>query len=67
MQAYHAVALFGFFIRMGFVALSMLTVAWLFDVDRRAMGLAVVTAFLALLVLEAVAVARGQRKESEWS
>jgi len=67
LQAYHAVALFGFFIRMGFVALSMLAVAWLIDVDRRAMGLAVVTAFLALLVLEAVAIARGRRKDMEWS
>lgn len=67
MQAYHAVALFGFFIRMGFVALSMLGVAWLLDVDRRAMGLAVVASFMGLLVLEAIAVARGQRKDMEWS
>jgi hypothetical protein len=67
MQTYHAVALFGFFVRMGFIALSMFAVAWVFDVDRRAMGLAAITAFLALLVLESLAVVRGKRKDLEWS
>lgn len=67
MQTYHAVALFGFFLRMGFIALSMFTVAWIFEVDRRAMGLAAVTAFMVLLVLEAAAMLRGAREELEWS
>jgi hypothetical protein len=67
MQTYHAVALFGFFLRMGFIALSMFTVAWIFEVDRRAMGLAAIIAFLALLTLEASAMLRGARKELEWS
>lgn len=67
MQTYHAVALFGFFVRMGFIALSMFAVAWVFDVDRRAMGLAAITSFLALLVLESLAVVRGERKDLEWS
>jgi hypothetical protein len=67
MQTYHAVALFGFFLRMGFIALSMFTVAWIFEVDRRAMGLAAIIAFMALLVLEASAMLRGARKELEWS
>jgi len=67
MQTYHAVALFGFFLRMGFIALSMFTVAWIFEVDRRAMGLAAIIAFMALLLLEASAMLRGARKELEWS
>jgi hypothetical protein len=67
MPTYHAVALFGFFLRMGFIALSMFTVAWIFEVDRRAMGLAAIIAFLALLTLEASAMLRGARKELEWS
>lgn len=67
MQTYHAVALFGFFLRMGFIALSMFAIAWIFEVDRRAMGLAAITAFLVLLVLESLAMIRGERKELEWS
>lgn len=67
MQTYHAAALFGFFLRMGFIAISMFAVAWIFEVDRRAMGLAAITAFLALLVLESLAVIRGERKDLEWS
>ena len=67
MQTYHAVALFGFFLRMGFIALSMYAVAWMFEVDRRAMGLAAIIAFMALLTLEASAMLRGARKELEWS
>ena len=67
MQTYHAVALFGFFLRMGLIALSMFAVAWIFEVDRRAMGLAAIIAFMALLLLEASAMLRGARKELEWS
>ena len=67
MQTYHAVALFGFFVRMGFIALSMFAVAWIFDVDRQAMGVAAITAFLVLLVLESLATLRGERKDLEWS
>lgn len=67
MQTYHAVALFGFFLRMGFIALSMFTVAWIFEVDRRAMGIAAISAFMVLLVLESLATLRGERKDLEWS
>jgi hypothetical protein len=67
MQTYHAAALFGFFLRMGFIAVSMFAVAWIFEVDRRAMGLAAIAAFLALLVLESLAIVRGERKDLEWS
>ncbi len=67
MQTYHVAALFGFFLRMGFIALSMFTVAWIFEVDRRAMGVAAIAAFFALLTLEASAMLRGERKDLEWS
>jgi hypothetical protein len=67
MQLYHAAALFGFFLRLGFITVSMLIVANLFEVDRRALGIAAITAFMVLLVLESVATLRGARKELEWS
>lgn len=67
MQLYHAAALFGFFLRLGFITVSMLIVANLFEVDRRVLGVAAITAFMVLLVLESVATLRGARKELEWS
>lgn len=67
MQLYHAAALFGFFLRLGFITVSMFAVASVFEVDRRALGIAAITAFFVLLVLESVATLRGARKELEWS
>lgn len=67
MQVYHAAALFGFFIRLGFITASMFLVAFVFDVDRKALGVAAIVAFLALLVLESLAMLRGARKDLEWN
>ena len=67
MQVYHAAALFGFFIRLGFITASMFLAAFVFDVDRKALGAAAIVAFLALLVLESVAMLRGARKDLEWN
>jgi hypothetical protein len=67
MQAYHIAALFGFFVRLGFITISMLVAASLFEVDREALGVAAVAAFLILLVLESIAMLRGARKDMEWS
>lgn len=67
MQLYHAAALFGFFVRLGFITVSMFVVANVFEVDRRALGVAAITAFMVLLVLESAATLRGARKELEWS
>lgn len=64
---YHAAALFGFLLRLGLIAVTLLTLAWAFDVDRIAVGISVVASYLALLSLEAVAVARGSERELEWS
>jgi predicted Na+-dependent transporter len=65
--AYHAAALLGFFLRLGLIAVAMLAVARLTDIDRIAMGVTVVAAYLILLGWETVAVSRGREKELEWS
>jgi ATP synthase protein I len=63
---YHAAALFGFLIRLVLIAVTLFAVAALFEVDRPALGITVVVSYLALLSLEAVAVARGSERELEW-
>jgi hypothetical protein len=63
---YHAAALFGFLLRLGLIAVTMLGVAALVDVDRVALGVTVVVSYLTLLSWEAVAVARGSERELEW-
>ncbi|MGI9667854.1 MAG: hypothetical protein ACR2N2_12300 [Acidimicrobiia bacterium] len=67
LQMYQVAATFGFFVRLGFVTLSMFGAAWLFDLDRVPLGIAAITAFIALLVLESIAMLRGARKDLEWS
>jgi hypothetical protein len=52
---YHAAALFGFFLRMGLITVTMIGVAALVEVDRLALGLTAVVSYLALLTWEAVA------------
>ncbi len=67
LKVYHAAALLGFFVRLGFITLSMLIVASLVEIDRPAMGVAAVVAYMALLTLEAWALMNGERRELEWS
>lgn len=64
---YHAAALFGFLLRLGLITASMLLVAWLFDVDRVAFGIAAVGTYVLLLVLETRAVLNGSRRELDWT
>lgn len=64
---YHAAALLGFFLRMALLALAMFAVAWLFDVDRVAMGISAIAGYLWLLGWETLAVARGNERELEWT
>lgn len=64
---YHAAALLGFVLRLGLITLTMLVVARLFEIDRLAFGISAVAAYLALIGMEAVAVARGRERELEWS
>jgi hypothetical protein len=67
LSLYHAAALFGFLLRLLLITGVMMVVARLFDIDRIAFGAAAVATYLVLLVLEAVAVARGTEGEMEWT
>ncbi len=67
LAAYHAAALLGFFLRLGLIAVTMLVVARLTDIDRIALGITVVVAYLTLFGWEAVAVAKGRERELEWT
>lgn len=67
LSLYHAAALFGFLLRLLLITVVMMVVARLFDIDRIAFGAAAVATYLVLLVLEAVAVARGREGELEWT
>ena len=64
---YHAAALFGFFVRLGLITLTMVIVVGVTDIDRVAMGVSAVISYLVLLSLEAVAVAKGAERELEWT
>lgn len=67
LSLYHAAALFGFFLRLGLIMLAMFIVAQAFDIDRLALGVSVVISYLVLLSWEAIAVARGDERELEWT
>jgi hypothetical protein len=67
LQAYHAAALFGFLLRLGLFVGAVALIAVTVDVDRLAFGISAVMSYLALLVLEAVAVSRGEERELTWS
>jgi hypothetical protein len=56
--AFQAVALGGFLIRMGLIAGSMYLIVAMFPVDRMAFGVSVAVGYLALLVVEAVAISK---------
>ena len=67
LSLYHAAALFGFFIRLGLITLSMLLIAGATDIDRLALGISVVVSYLVLLSWEAVAVVNGAERDLEWT
>lgn len=64
---YHAAALFGFFLRLGLIILTMLLIVELFELDRLAFGIAAVVTYMVLLILESVAVARGRERDLDWT
>lgn len=64
--AYHAAALFGFFIRLGLLLLTMILISRVVDLDRLAFGISTVVTYLGLLIWETVAVSRGNERELEW-
>ena len=67
LAAYHAAALFGFFLRLGLIMGSMLAVAAVIAIDRLAFGLATIITYMVLLILESVAVARGKERDVDWT
>ena len=67
LSLYHAAALFGFFIRLGLITLSMLLIGGATDIDRLALGISVVVSYLVLLSWEAVAVLNGAERDLQWT
>ena len=67
LQVYHVAALFGFFVRLVLITVSMFAAASLFQVDRKALGVAAIVTLFVLLSLESIAMLRGARKDLEWS
>jgi ABC-type transporter Mla maintaining outer membrane lipid asymmetry permease subunit MlaE len=67
LAAYHAAALIGFVLRLGIFVALVLVISTLVLVDRLAFGITAVVAYLALLVLEALAVSKGKERELTWT
>ena len=67
LSLYHAAALFGFFLRLGLITLTVLIISRLVELDRLALGVTVVVAYLGLLAWETIAVAKGAERELEWT
>ena len=67
LAVYHAAALFGFFLRLGLMVLTVLLIAQFLPIDRLAFGISAVVAYLVLLAWEAVAVSRGRERNLDWS
>lgn len=67
LAVYHAAALFGFFLRLGLMVLTVLLIARFVPIDRLAFGISAVVAYLVLLSWEAVAVSRGRERNLDWS
>lgn len=60
LPAYYAGALFGYFLRLGLIAGTLLLVAKLFDVDRFALGISVVATYMTLLLWEAIEMSKAK-------
>jgi predicted Na+-dependent transporter len=67
LAVYHAAALFGFFLRLGLMVLTVLLIAQLVPIDRIAFGISAVVAYLVLLSWEAVAVSKGRERNLDWT
>lgn len=67
LAVYHAAALFGFFLRLGLMVLTVLLIAQFVPIDRLAFGISAVVAYLVLLAWEAVAVSKGKERNLDWS
>jgi ABC-type transporter Mla maintaining outer membrane lipid asymmetry permease subunit MlaE len=66
LQAYHAAALIGFFLRLALFVGAVYLIASVVEVDRVAFGITAVIAYFALLTWEAVAMTQGREREPSW-
>ena len=66
LQAYHAAALIGFFLRLGLFVGAVYLIARLVEVDRIAFGISAVVAYFALLTWEAVSISKVREREPSW-
>jgi len=66
LQAYHAAALIGFFLRLGLFIGAVYLIASAFEVDRLAFGISAVVAYFTLLTWEAISMSRGREVEPSW-
>jgi hypothetical protein len=66
LQAYHAAALIGFFLRLALFIGAVYLIAGLVDVDRVAFGISAVVAYILMLTWEAVAITRNREREPSW-
>ena len=67
LAVYHAAALFGFFLRLGLMVLTIVLIAQFLPIDRLAFGITMVVAYLVLLSWEAVAVSKGRERNLDWT
>lgn len=61
LAAYHASALFGFFIRLGLITVTMVLLTRMFELDKLALGFTVIAAYVGLLTWEAAAMGTSRR------
>ena len=66
LQAYHAAALIGFFLRLGLFVGAVYVIASVLEVDRPAFGISAVIAYFALLTWEAVSISRNRERVLSW-
>jgi TRAP-type uncharacterized transport system fused permease subunit len=66
LQAYHAAALIGFFLRLGLFIGAVYLIASLVEVDRVAFGISAVVAYIGMLAWEAVSISRNREREPSW-
>lgn len=67
LAVYQGAALIGFFVRLGLITVTLLALANLFEIDRRALGISVVVAYAVLLAWESVAVVRERERDLDWN
>lgn len=67
LAVYHAAALFGFFLRLGLMVLTVLLIAQFLPIDRIAFGISAALAYLVLLSWEAAAVSKGRERNLDWT